>query len=1032
MEVCESRVLLSATSATSATAGTDGTNVSSVIEYDYAAMLSTYNTAVDTASGSLADQTATSYMGSLPDAGFGLDDFSGTAATDGTELGPIVGPYSGQIDGAAAGFAETAMSTWQGTQQQTTDPQSATVASQGVGDVPSTSGNSGAADPWVSAFFGDGQTSATNSSGIASDAPEQQSGNGDDADSETADGDDNLPEPTVSGGFTTTTTVDGDASTTTYTLTSSISLESGSMAGGDQNDDSRWQVPAEWTDKAGTIPKDSDESASEDSDADVTSVDEMDTAPTKESGVRFKASTTITVSVTTSPLTTPDGSAGTTTSVTFTSTGSIVIMVSGSWSAGDGGNTGTVLTEADIAASQSSSGPQAPPSEAESSMKRAPRPIALGGNGKSVSASGEYFSYAFATMTFSVTISNTTMDNDAPGGGLSVPSASLNLSLGSGSFSTDQSDITVQESSESDTSNNAKSVQVKEKNISGSATNFTLNLGGDDDDASDEDAASSDAASPSQSPAVLRDNDWTGGITAPDNSADAAADDGGPVSFSTVSHNSHQKTTLYATQSGQQSATSESSSSTKADIEDSSSGSTSLSFSSRGLDYETTSKSKSEFSYLSESNGSSDSPVGYDGRPSVHSESVSSHVIETLDESGRTFGFGLGSDGLAITNEYWSNDIVSDISKTEMSYGTWIEVFPIITSGDSNELPPPIWVQGPELSTGQIYDTQYNYGGSLEDGFEGQLTDTFHYWADALENGVAVRYGEPATTTKIYPKANDGSAESNQQSCTNTGSGSQMTAYYEGGTEFGDDIAVGSHQDPVKEGFASQTTTPHSNESGDPQPRDPAKMTDEEKFAYYQSLLQVMLLVGQELHGNGMANLDQRFPWLAGNYSTTAGRGGLTGLDGESVLKALKNGNVKAVFPSDWMLLEKAIRYSQQNYGQFNDWWLVDYSSTNLHGFWFIPPLGLTPWILLDRSVFNASPEQAIEAMIHEPLHDFANHGFDHDKLMGRIVTLDHEGYPAPSVYGSAFEQYIDFLKHTKDENGVSLWEKLKDWATKR
>jgi hypothetical protein len=229
-------------------------------------MLSMYNTSAYTTSGSVADQTASAYMGSMPDVGFGLNDFSGTAATDGTELGPIVGPYSGQIDGAAAGLTETAMSTWQGTQQQTTGPQFTTDATPGAGDVPSTSGVSGATDPWVSEFFGDGQTPATNSTVDDSDVPEQQSGNGDDADAETADGDFNLPEPTVSGGFTTTTTVNGDATTTNYTLTSSISLESGSLAGGDQTDDGRWEVPAEWTDKAGTIPDDSDESASEDRD----------------------------------------------------------------------------------------------------------------------------------------------------------------------------------------------------------------------------------------------------------------------------------------------------------------------------------------------------------------------------------------------------------------------------------------------------------------------------------------------------------------------------------------------------------------------------------------------------------------------------------------------------------------------------------------------------------------------------------------------------------------------------------------------
>ena len=454
MEVCESRVLLSATNTT---ASSDGTNATSVVEPEYAAMLPTSTTAAYTTTGSLADQTATAYMGSLPDARFGLNDFSGSAATDGTELGQVVGPYSAQIDGAGAGFTETTMSTWQGMQQQTSDQQFTTVASPRASDSPSTSGESDATDPWISAFLGDDQNTSSSSTEETSDTTKPQPTNCDDTDSENAGGDSNLREPTVSSEFTTTTTVNGNATTTTYTLTSSISLESGSMAGGDQNDDSRWDIPTDWIDKTGTIPEESDESATDDGDTGETADDEADASPTNESGVRFNASSTITVSVTTGPITAPDGSTGTTTSVTFTSTGSVVIMVSGSWTTGDEGNTGTVLTGDGTDEPAAVAGPETLPSVAESSMTRAPRHLAMGGNGTSVSASGEHFSYAYATMTFSVTISNTTMDNGDPGSGLSAPSASLNLSLGSGSFSTDQSDIAVQESSESGSGSHAKS-----------------------------------------------------------------------------------------------------------------------------------------------------------------------------------------------------------------------------------------------------------------------------------------------------------------------------------------------------------------------------------------------------------------------------------------------------------------------------------------------------------------------------------------------------------------------------------------------
>jgi hypothetical protein len=484
---------------------------------------------------------------------------------------------------------------------------------------------------------------------------------------------------------------------------------------------------------------------------------------------------------------------------------SIVIMVSRSWSKGDNGNTGTVLTVGDTAAMQLTAGPQLPPSEAELSMTRPPRPLVLGGNGTSASASGESFSYAFATMTFSVTISNTTMDNDAPGGGLSAPTGSLNLSLGSGSFSTNRSDVTVQESSESDTSSYAKSAHVKEENVSGSATKFTLNLGGDDD-ASCDDEHSSAAATPSQIPAALRDNHAAEGITTAYNSADAAADENDLISFSRVSHNSQQKTTLYATQSGQQSDTSESLSSTKADIEDSSSGSTSLSFSISGFDYETTSKSKSQFSYISESHASSDSPVGYDGRPSSHSESDSSQVIETLDESSRTFGFGIGSEGFDVTNEYSSNETVSDVLKSESTSDSWRLVYPTITSSlammSNPQSTAPYWVAGPELEMTSGHNIQFNYGGNLEDGFEGSYSETTGFSQEMLkQDGTVDHYEYTLPVEKTYTNTKLGN-ESRSSSILPDGSPeSTRTVTSTPGTSIGSDSPANTGNNAQIAGF---------------------------------------------------------------------------------------------------------------------------------------------------------------------------------------------------------------------------------------
>ena len=1007
VEACESRVLLSAVNASS-----DGTNASDQLQTDYSAMLQTYVSAGSTTSGLQSDQSGTAFMNSMPDAGFGLNDFSGTAAINGTEFEPIVSPYGEQIDGAAAGFTESTMNTWQGTQQQTANVPTA-AASPENGDAPNASGDSGTTDPWLAAFFGDGQNTSLNS---AANSPNLQGNSLRTAMTppwENAGGDDNLPEPTVGGGFTTTTTVNGDTTTTTYTLTSSISFESGSMAGGDQSDDTRWDIPVDWTDKAGTIPDGSDQSESDDGDTDETADGEAGATPKNESGARFKASTTITVSVTTGPYTAPDGSTGTTTSVTFTSTGSVVIMVSGSWSTGGEGNTGTLVTGDTTADTESSGGSETPPSDTESSMTRAPRELAMGGNGTSVSASGEYFWYAYATMTFSVTISMTTMDNGAAGGGLSVPSASFSLSAGSGGLSTDKLNISLQESSTSGSGGAAKSVLVKEKNVSGSATSFSLNLGGDedasDDDADDDDATSSSTANASQVPAAPGNSDSAGGSDPADDTDGSAAEDDGPLSFSSTSHNSHKKTILYAKQSSQQLEYSDSSSSTNADIEDSSSGSTTIELSLSGFSYETKSKSKSEFSYISESQSSSDPPASSDGRPGSHSESQSSHVVEILDESESTFGFGFGSDGFEFTNEYSSNETVSDVVKSESKAGSWRLVYPTLTSSlvmsMNPQLTAPYWVAGPDLKMGSAHNIQFNYGGNLEDGFEGSFSSTTGFYYELLnQNGTIDRYEYTNTSQETFPNTNDGDDSSSDGASAGNNA-----------TDGSDTPTVGTSSNNAS------TATIDSAGTGDAsseQPCETQEEYDEKLFNYYQSLMQVMLLVGNELSANGISNIGKLFPSLSGNYNCTTSNG-TTGLSVTNSAGAIK------IFPPSWPNLASAISYSQSTYGDFSDWWLHDKSSSNPHGTY----LGIViPWLFLDKQIFRGSEIGGIDALIHEPCHDPSRYGIGHgDGMSDLLPCVDYFGRPIPptSPFGTTWEQFIDFLQTTKDQNRVSLWEKM-------
>lgn len=108
---------------------------------------------------------------------------------------PIVGPYSQQINEAAAGFAGTTLDTWQGTQQQTAGGQTS-AAPQGSGQASNAADNSDTTDPWLATFFGDGQNATSASGSNAPNPTGQPSTNGNDTASENASGDDDLPEPT--------------------------------------------------------------------------------------------------------------------------------------------------------------------------------------------------------------------------------------------------------------------------------------------------------------------------------------------------------------------------------------------------------------------------------------------------------------------------------------------------------------------------------------------------------------------------------------------------------------------------------------------------------------------------------------------------------------------------------------------------------------------------------------------------------------------------------------------------------------------
>jgi hypothetical protein len=199
-----------------------------------------------------------------------------------------------------------------------------------------------------------------------------------------------------------------------------------------------------------------------------------------------------------------------------------------------------------------------------------------------------------------------------------------------------------------------------------------------------------------------------------------------------------------------------------------------------------------------------------------------------------------------------------------------------------------------------------------------------------------------------------------------------------------------------------------------------------ELFDYYQQLMQVLVLVGDELALNGIAGVCSRYPWLAGNYNCTAGRGMEKGSDNESVLGVEREYSMKRPFPVNWFDLREAMIYSMHNYGNFDDWWIVDRSSFNLHGTYIF---AFWPYLYLSDDQFYGKEFDALADLIHEPLHDIYMYGPFHGGPEKEIVPMI---VAAESRYGSSFEQLYWFLVTAVDEDDSSLWSKILIWAGPR
>jgi len=97
----------------------------------------------------------------------------------------------------------------------------------------------------------------------------------------------------------------------------------------------------------------------------------------------------------------------------------------------------------------------------------------------------------------------------------------------------------------------------------------------------------------------------------------------------------------------------------------------------------------------------------------------------------------------------------------------------------------PYWVAGPELEMTSGHNIQFNYGGNLEDGFEGSYSATSGFSQESLkQDGTVDHYEYTLPVEKTYPNTKDGNAESSEHSDT------------AGGNE------IGKHGTPTTASFA--------------------------------------------------------------------------------------------------------------------------------------------------------------------------------------------------------------------------------------
>ncbi len=206
--------------------------------------------------------------------------------------------------------------------------------------------------------------------------------------------------------------------------------------------------------------------------------------------------------------------------------------------------------------------------------------------------------------------------------------------------------------------------------------------------------------------------------------------------------------------------------------------------------------------------------------------------------------------------------------------------------------------------------------------------------------------------------------------------------------------------------------------------------SDQDLLDYYQRVLRILMQAGGILYDEGIDGLEKQFPFIT-NGGKCCFKTGFSSFPGKSgkLLSSFPNRR-DAVFPRNFPILSSGMLQARSFSTIGSSLTLTYTDSLNINGLIPINHIFGHYHAYINKEAFYGPTLGAVEELIHEGLHERYLLGPGHaSNGMNNIVATK---YQPSDVNGTAFSQYIDFLRNATLCNGKSLLDILIETAGKR